>query len=726
MMLKQARTLLKNVFGYDDFRPLQPEVIANVLQRRDTLVIMPTGSGKSLCYQIPALLFDGVTLVVSPLISLMQDQVDQLTALGIPAAVLNSSLTPDAYRENVARLARHEIKLLYLAPETLLMPRTLTLLAAQQIDCFVIDEAHCISEWGHDFRPEYRQLIEGRKHFPRAVCIALTATATPRVQQDIQECLHLAAENKFIASFNRPNLFLEIAPKTNPVKQTTDFLQQFPNQSGIIYCLTRREVDELADHLAKKNFSVKPYHAGLDDSTRRRHQEQFIRDDVQIMVATVAFGMGINKPNVRFVLHYTLPQNIESYYQQIGRAGRDGLRAHCLLLFSTGDLQKIRYFIHQKEGQERQVAAMHLTALIGFAESWECRRRPLLQYFDEDYTEPVCGMCDKCLAGPETLVDVTIPAQKFLSCVKRTGERFGATYIIDVLRGSADKRILALKHDQLSTYNIGTEYSQKQWAHLHRQFLQQGLLAHDLEFGGLKLTPKAWNVMRGQERVMGKIDESHETRAPAAPAETASDQALFDILRQKRKAVADQNNVAPYMIFPDKTLLEMATYFPQSPESFLQLYGVGAHRFEQYGDLFLAVLREYYAAHQLAELPKPPSVTLTPPPRLTSDTPRYIIVGAAYNAGASVAALMAEWGVKIGTILDHLYKYQAVGYALRSDPDILSLSTLAPEQRETVFASFAELGADRLRPVFDALHEQVSYEELHLLRLYYVVTLNAA
>ena len=374
-MSTKADSILKSVFGYDDFRPLQAEIIDNVLHKNDTLVIMPTGGGKSLCYQIPALIFDGLTVVVSPLISLMKDQVEQLVEVGVAATFLNSSLPPDEYAHAVARVRRGEVKLLYLAPETLLMQRTLNLLASLSIDSLTIDEAHCISEWGHDFRPEYRQLIEVRQHFPDAVTIALTATATPRVRQDIKSSLGFSEANEFIASFDRPNLFLQVAPKTNPVVQTIAFLRERTDQSGIIYCFSRRQVDDLSETLAREGFSARPYHAGLSDRDRRENQEAFIRDNVQIIVATIAFGMGINKPNVRFVVHFDLPKNIESYYQQIGRAGRDGLPSHCLLLFSYSDTQKIKHFINEKpDAQERRIASRHLSELVRFSEADSCRR----------------------------------------------------------------------------------------------------------------------------------------------------------------------------------------------------------------------------------------------------------------------------------------------------------------------------------------------------------------
>ena len=717
-MITQAKTLLKDVFGYDTFRPLQREIIINVLNKNDTLVIMPTGGGKSLCYQLPALMFKGLTVVVSPLISLMKDQVEQLTELGIGAVVLNSSLSPDEYRHNIARIMRNEAKLLYVAPETLLMQKTLALLASQQVDCLTIDEAHCISEWGHDFRPEYRKLTEVRKRFPNAVCTALTATATPQVQNDITKSLGFSISNEFVASFDRKNLFLEIIPKNNPLVQTVEFIEQFPNQSGIIYCLSRKQVDELAGILEGEGFSVKPYHAGLSDAERRRNQELFIRDDVQIIVATIAFGMGINKPNIRFIVHYDLPQNIEGYYQQIGRSGRDGLRAHCLLLFSYGDIKRVAYFINQKPDKQQKIAQIHLNALIGFAESDECRRKSLLNYFGEHYSKTKCDMCDNCLAEEEKLVDITIPAQKFLSCVKRTGETFGTGHVIDVLRGSKAQKVLRLRHNTLSTYGIGKEFSKKQWFHLSRQFLQKKLMTQDIEHGSLKLTDKAWEVFRGNELVWGKIEEAQVTHKQEKAGALEYNQELFDLLRRKRKELADAANIPPYAIFPDTTLIEMAAYFPQSQESLLNMHGVGAAKSEKYGTIFLEILREYCTANHIEERQKRQWKTSAGAAK-ASGKRKHHTVGEAYNAGKSVQELMTEFNVKQNTILDHLFKYFQEGRPLRAD-GLLELSTLASDKQTAVLDSFKHLGADFLRPVFEAFKEEISYEELKILRLYHL------
>jgi ATP-dependent DNA helicase RecQ len=504
-------SILKDTFGYDTFRPLQLEVIQNVLARRDTLAIMPTGGGKSLCYQIPALLLEGLTVVVSPLISLMKDQVEQLRAFGVPALFLNSSLGPQEYQENMDYVKRGEVKLLYVAPETLLTPRILSLLAGLKVDLLTIDEAHCISEWGHDFRPEYRQIVEVRKRFPGAACLALTATATARVRQDIRSTLKFSSTNEFVASFNRENLYIEVLPKREPIGQTIQIIERHKDQSGIIYCFSRRQVDELAAYLASQGYSALPYHAGLEDSERRSNQEAFIRDDAQIIVATIAFGMGINKPNVRFIIHFDLPKSIEGYYQEIGRAGRDGLPAHCTLLYSYTDVAKINYFIDKKEGNEKRVAMEHLGAIVRYAEDeTTCRRQPLLNYFGESYSAQTCSNCDNCTSAPTALTDITIYAQKFLSCVKRADEKFGAGHIADILLGSQNEKVLRWGHDKLSTHGIGTELTKKQWMHLARQLLTMGYLVQEGEYRTLSLTARALEALKKRETIMGVVQEAAE------------------------------------------------------------------------------------------------------------------------------------------------------------------------------------------------------------------------
>ena len=735
-LINQAQGILKKTFGFDCFRPLQKEIIHNILKKNDTLVIMPTGGGKSLCYQVPAIIFQGLTIVVSPLISLMKDQVEQLRENGVKAVSLNSSLSYEQYRNTVAGIMKKEIKLLYLAPETLFKEKTMALLSSLKVDCLTIDEAHCISEWGHDFRPEYRKIIEIRHKIPSAVCIALTATATPQVRKDIKDILSFNQANEFIASFNRENLFLQVLPKDDPFSQSLQFLKKFPNQSGIIYCFSRKQVDELYQALQDEGFSVRPYHAGLSEKERTQNQELFIRDDVQIIVATIAFGMGINKPNIRFIIHYDLPKNIETYYQEIGRAGRDGLKAHCLLLFSYGDIQKIKYFITQKSEQEQRVANLHLSALLRFIETDTCRRLPLITYFGEDYAVPKCNACDNCLEEKKELIDITIPAQKFLSCVKRTGERFGTNHIIDVLRGSQSQKILKFNHQKLSTYGIGKDFSKKQWFHLSRQFIQRGLMTQDMEFGSLKLTPKAYEVFKGTEKVLGKIEQKQEEYFQRKEDSFEYDQGLFHLLRGKRKELADSANVPPYVVFPDKTLIEMAFFFPQSKGSLLNLYGVGLAKFEKYGNIFLNIIKQYCQEHHLQEKPRrmisrPRPMTqeqsnrLANPSIINSSKPvskrKHVLVGEAYYEGASIEGIMTKFGIKLDTALNHLSKYSQEGHQIRSD-ELLKLSTLPSEQKNLVLKTIDQIGTGFLKPIFEALKGEIDYTEIKILHLYYLST----
>ncbi len=717
-MIRQARMLLKEKFGYDDFRPLQQEVIESSLARNDTLLIMPTGGGKSLCYQIPAMMRPGLTVVVSPLISLMQDQVNQLTEAGVPAVLLNSSLTPEAYARNVRQVSEGQVKLLYAAPEALFSPRMLPLLDNVKIDCLAVDEAHCISEWGHDFRPEYRQLAEVRKRFSDSVCMALTATATPRVRQDIRKILGFDGNaREFLASFDRKNLFLEVKEKQQPLAQLVNFIEKFPNESGIIYCLTRKQVDEITLVLQRRGYNARSYHAGLSDEVRKTNQELFIRDDVPIMVATVAFGMGIDKPNVRFVVHFDLPRNIEGYYQEIGRAGRDNLDAHCLLLLGYGDIQKIKYFINQKNAAEQRVATLHLNALLGFAETEVCRRKPLLAYFGESYPAESCGMCDNCRSDNRDIIDVTVGAQKFLSCVKRTGEKFGTGHIIDVLRGSQSQKVLKFGHDKLSTYDIGKEYSKEEWFRLARQFLHQELLNQDTEFGGLAVTEKGWEVMRGNLDVQARLDPKGPTPASADLDSTEYDRDLFELLRRERKKLADAADIPPYVIFPDKTLMEMAARFPQSEGQLMGIHGVGTMKLRKYGQAFLDLVTAYCREHGIEANIAAIDLDLV---SSSGRVPRYRVIGNAYNDGKSIADLMAEYSIKQQTVLDHLYKFWGEGNALRTGGLEPLIAELAAEQVDAAITAFDTHGTDYLSPVFEALGKTLDYEALKLIRLFYL------
>jgi ATP-dependent DNA helicase RecQ len=721
------REVLRQIFGYDEFRPLQQEIIDNILQRRDSLVVMPTGGGKSLCYQVPALLLPGLTLVVSPLIALMQDQVDQLRAVGAPAAFLNSTLDHASYVETMQRVRRGQIKLLYVAPETLLRPETLVMLAESRLSCLAIDEAHCISEWGHDFRPEYRQLIDVRRRFPQAVCMALTATATPRVQADVKTMLGFSDDATFVASFDRQNLFLAVAPRRDGLAQALALIAAHPNQSGIIYCSTREQVDTLVADLVHNGVSALPYHAGLEASVREQNQRRFIHDDVHVMVATIAFGMGINKPDVRFILHYNLPSDLETYYQQVGRAGRDGLRADCLLLYSARDVHTILHFIAQGAEGEARGRRLRLEALVRWAESSACRRRQLLAYFGERETPERCSMCDICVGQPVESApdDLTVPAQMFLSCMVRTREQFGMEHILNILRGSRAQKVLRWHHDQLPTYGIGAQYSERQWQHLAQQFLSGGLVERNL-LGILKLTPRGRAVLRGEEQARGSL-------YPASPRATGSvagaqpvqyDMALFERLRALRRELAEAAGVPPYVIFHDRTLQEMATYYPQSVESLAHMHGVGQRKLDNYADPLLEVIRGYCADHGITERARNMDIrshTPTAPQRAPRITQRTQEIVNAYAELGSLPETARCLEVTATTVLYHLLKYVDAGNWLEAEP-LRAASQLSAAQQEDVLAAFARLGVERLGPLFEAFDSRIPYEELHLLRLYYRLT----
>ena len=606
--LQTPLAVLKNVFGYEQFRPLQAEIIHHILNRYDALIVLPTGGGKSLCYQLPALIFDGVTVVVSPLISLMQDQVMQLQGRGIRAACLNSTLSNSEYVATMHRVRRGEVTLLYVAPETLMRPEILLMLDESNVACLAIDEAHCISQWGHDFRPEYRQLVSVRERFANAVCVALTATATPRVQQDIKQSLKIQADNEFIASFDRENLFITVEPKLDLSKQALEFLDAYRDDSGIIYCQTKKQVESLCHELVENGISALPYHADLDSETRKQNQEAFINGDTRVIVATIAFGMGIDKEDVRFVLHAGLPKEPESYYQEIGRAGRDGLQADCLLLFTYGDVDTIKYFIDQGALSEREGALQRLETLVDWATSTACRRKGLLAYFGDRYEKRNCGMCDNCCQTEMEQVDLTVPAQKFLSCVVRTRQIFGETYIIDVLRGSKAKKVIQNGADQLSVYGIGKEYSKEQWKRLALQFLQHGLLKRDSEHGSLRLTQMGWAVLRSNEQFQGvavhsanQIAEDPNSYAVTSDELNEYSPELFEQLRATRKELSAAEQVPLYVVFHDRTLKEMAARLPQSVESFTGIHGVGIAKVQKYADAFLSIIRAHCQEHGVAD-----------------------------------------------------------------------------------------------------------------------------
>ena len=587
--------ILENTFRHTEFRPFQEEIINHILKGQDALVVLPTGGGKSLCYQLPALIFGGMTVVVSPLISLMRDQVMQLTNLGIRAAFLNHTVENTEYVATMQAARQGEIKLLYLAPETLMKSEIRIMLDEADVACLAIDEAHCISQWGHDFRPDYRELVSIRERFQSAVCVALTATATPRVQSDIKKLLKFDEGHEFIGSFNRENLFIAVEPKVESLDQALAFLHKHRQESGIIYCQTIKQVESLCRDLTARRISALPYHANLDDEIRKQNQDAFINGDIRVIVATIAFGMGIDKADVRFVLHVGLPKEPESYYQEIGRSGRDGLPADCLLLFSYGDVDTANHFIEHGAPSERQGRQERLNTLLSWATSPTCRRKALLAYFGERYENENCGMCDNCRNAEREQIDLTIPAQKFLSCVLRTKQLFGEAYIIDVLRESKQKKILDNGHDKLSTYGIGMEYSKTQWRYLSHQFLQHQLLTRDARHGSLRVTEKGWSVLNRGDQFWGLPVES----VSSTPSEVLSEYSaeLFELLQTERDRIADAEDILPYEVFHDNALKAMATYFPTSEKSFKQMPGVGPAKTEKYADVFLPIIQEYFKKH---------------------------------------------------------------------------------------------------------------------------------
>jgi ATP-dependent DNA helicase RecQ len=590
---------LKKYFGYDAFRPLQQEIIDDALSNRDVFALLPTGGGKSLCFQLPALLRNGLTIVVSPLIALMKDQVDALRTSGIAATFLNSTLAGSESRERLRGLDRNQFRLLYVAPERLMMENFLERALNWNIGQIAIDEAHCISEWGHDFRPEYRELKQLRTHFPDVPIMALTATATERVRDDIIKQLKLDAPRCYVASFNRPNLTYRVVAKSSTYQQVLDFIRVRPNESGIVYCASRKSADALAEKLTKDGIKALPYHAGMESRERTRNQEAFLRDDARVITATIAFGMGINKPNVRFVIHHDLPKNIEGYYQETGRAGRDGLPSECVLLFSVGDVVKQRRFIEEKSESEQRIAHQQLRTMVAYAETRHCRRATLLRYFGEEFSQSSCNGCDNCLEPRETF-DGTIPAQKFLSCVHRVQARqgfgFGLNHIVEVLIGGTNDAIKKRGHDQLSTFGIGADLKREQWQRIGRELLRLGLVeAAPGKFATLSVTNAGMMALRQRTPItLTKPIESPEKKVRAQRAgEIECDEELFERLRALRRKIADERDVPAYIIFSDATLRQMAQACPQSKSEFAQIAGVGQQKLKEFAEPFLAEIGEH-------------------------------------------------------------------------------------------------------------------------------------
>jgi len=606
---------LKKHFGYDQFRPLQKEIIEDALARQDVFVLMPTGGGKSLCFQLPALMRDGLTIVVSPLISLMKDQVDALQTSGIPATYLNSTLGREEAKARWRGLHRGEYRMLYVAPERLMLDAFLERALNWNIAQFAIDEAHCISEWGHDFRPEYRELKKLRRDLPDVPIMALTATATERVRADIVKELKLRNARAYVASFNRPNLTYRVVPKTAPHEQLLAFIRSRPNESGIVYCASRKSTESLARSLSSDGISTKPYHAGLTNSERTKHQDAFLHDDVRVVTATIAFGMGINKPNVRFVVHYDLPKNLESYYQETGRAGRDGLPSECVLFFNPNDVAKQLHFIDEKAEKEARIARAQLQQMVHYAETRECRRTVLLNYFGESYPAKAetidgerpslqrsCESCDNCLQPRETF-DGTVHAQKFLSCVYRIHARhgfgFGLGHIVDVLRGADTEAIRQRGHNELSTYGIGRQQKRSEWQAIGRELSRLGLVqCAPGKFATLSLTPAGLEALRKRiPIVLTKQIEIAGESTRIKPGTIECDEILFERLRVLRRQIADERGVPAYIVFSDVSLREMARKYPTNSTEFRRIPGVGEQKLKSFGEAFVKEIKTHLAAN---------------------------------------------------------------------------------------------------------------------------------
>jgi ATP-dependent DNA helicase RecQ len=711
--------MLNRVFGYPAFRGQQQAVIERVLGGGDALVLMPTGGGKSLCYQLPALLRPGTGLVISPLIALMQDQVDALRQLGVRAAFVNSSLSWEQAKATEEALLRGDLDLLYVAPERLLTERFLALLERTRIALFAIDEAHCVSQWGHDFRPEYVQLDLLHQRWPQIPRVALTATADAPTRREILTRLQLPAEAQFVSSFDRPNIRYRVLEKRNPRQQLLDFLQrEHPGEAGIVYCRSRRSVEETADDLCAQGFSALPYHAGMSAEQRRANQARFLREDGLITVATIAFGMGIDKPDVRFVAHLDLPKSLEAYYQETGRAGRDGQPADAWMVYGLGDLVTLRQFIEQSDAEEqfKRLERHKLDNMLGYCETTECRRRVLLNYFGESLPEP-CGNCDTCL-DPVPTWDGTVAAQKALSCIFRTGQRFGAVYLTDVLLGKSNARMRRLGHDRGSTFGIGTELSAEQWRSVYRQLVAGGLAEIDVEgYGGLRLTEHSRPLLRGERSIRLRQDrdrKSHKraARTPAADVPTDPEtRALWQALREHRMKVARELDIPAYVVFSDATLKEILNNRPRNHAELAHINGVGEVKLKRFGAGFLQVLQAHEQAYGRPTRVPPLPRARTAANGLSTTEAHSLRL---FQQGLTPDRIAAQRDLKLSTIYLHLASAIATG-TLRVD-QVVTLDADTRRQIEFAFEQLPEGQRNSLRPVFELFDGRYDYGVLRCIR----------